>query len=97
MVVGEVESKTQLTVPLECSLCVFAVVYHHGRSAQGGHYTCDVHHPPSGGWLRMDDNHIKPVTEEAVLKPSSQQLQCRVAYLLFYRRMDTVLESRRKF
>lgn len=69
------------------------VVYHHGRTAQGGHYTCDVYNPSSGGWLRMDDNFVKPIPDEAVLKQSSVP---KVAYLLFYRRMDTILEHRKK-
>lgn len=64
------------------------VVYHHGKSAVGGHYTCDVRHTGSGGWLRIDDSNVKPVPEEAVLWQS--QGSTRVAYLLFYRRADCI-------
>lgn len=41
----------------------------------------------------MDDNFVKPIPDEAVLKQSSVP---KVAYLLFYRRVDTILEHRKK-
>jgi ubiquitin carboxyl-terminal hydrolase 10 len=70
---------------------LWAVVYHHGKSAVGGHYTCDVRHTGSGGWLRTDDNIVKSVPEEAVLK--QPQTSIKVAYLFFYRRADCVRTS----
>ena len=63
------------------------VVYHHGKTATGGHYTCDVHHPAAGGWVRADDSLVKLVPEEFVLKTGNQS---KVAYILFYRRLDTI-------
>lgn len=69
------------------------VVYHHGQSAQGGHYTCDVYHSASSKWLRIDDSLITTVAEESVLRSGVQQGHNRVAYLLFYRRQDTILTS----
>ena len=65
------------------------VVYHHGKAATGGHYTSDVFHPACGGWVRLDDGLLKAVPEEFVLRPASQGSN-KVAYLLFYRRLDTV-------
>lgn len=65
------------------------VVYHHGKTATGGHYTCDTHHPVCGGWVRTDDSNLKLVPEEHVLKPPANQSN-KVAYLLFYRRLDTL-------
>lgn len=34
------------------------VVYHHGSSAQGGHYTCDVLRQDQKSWLRFDDTFV---------------------------------------
>ena len=64
------------------------VVYHHGKYATGGHYTCDVCHPVCGGWVRIDDSVLKPVSEEMVLRQN--QTSNKVAYLLFYRRVDSI-------
>ncbi|KAJ3086028.1 hypothetical protein HK102_013590, partial [Quaeritorhiza haematococci] len=57
--------------PMEYHL--FAVVYHHGKLAAGGHYTCDVRRR-SGEWLRIDDTVITPIREEDVMqeKPDRQ-------------------------
>ena len=61
-----------------------AVVYHHGKHATGGHYTCDVYHHGLEGWLRFDDSLIKRVSEQQVLK----HVAGRVAYLLYFKRCD---------
>ncbi|KAL4630274.1 ubiquitin carboxyl-terminal hydrolase 10-like isoform X2, partial [Arapaima gigas] len=63
---------------------LFAVVYHHGNRATGGHYTTDVFHIGLNGWLRIDDQAVKVVSQYQVLKQSTD----RAAYLLYYRRMD---------
>ena len=68
-----------------------AVVYHHGKSATGGHYTADVFHPACGGWVRADDNIIRSIPEEFVLKPGGSAGVNKVAYLLIYRRRDTIM------
>lgn len=62
---------------------LFAVVYHHGKNAGGGHYTCDVCHPVYG-WIRTDDTRLKIVPPNYVLKPT----QGKDPYLLLYRRAD---------
>ncbi|XP_023646555.2 ubiquitin carboxyl-terminal hydrolase 10 isoform X2 [Paramormyrops kingsleyae] len=63
---------------------LFAVVYHHGNSATGGHYTTDVFHIGLNGWLRIDDQAVEVIAQYHVLKQSVE----RTAYLLYYRRLD---------
>ncbi|KAJ3756025.1 hypothetical protein EV360DRAFT_72358 [Lentinula raphanica] len=51
---------------------LFGVIYHHGLSAEGGHYTIDVLHPlPSvsssasssaSSWTRIDDDIVMPIS-----------------------------------
>ncbi|XP_065516581.1 ubiquitin carboxyl-terminal hydrolase 10-like isoform X2 [Lathamus discolor] len=60
------------------------VVYHHGNSATGGHYTTDVFQIGLNGWLRIDDQAVKVISQNQVVKPSAE----RTAYLLYYRRVD---------
>ncbi|KAB0392229.1 hypothetical protein E2I00_019411 [Balaenoptera physalus] len=63
---------------------LFAVVYHHGSSATGGHYTTDVFQIGLNGWLRIDDQTVKVINQYQVVKPAAE----RTAYLLYYRRVD---------
>lgn len=63
---------------------LFAVVYHHGNSATGGHYTTDVFQIGLNGWLRIDDQTVKVINQYQVVRPSAD----RTAYLLYYRRVD---------
>ena len=44
---------------------LFGVVQHHGKSLEGGHYTCDVLHT-HGRWLHFDDTIVSLVTEKQV-------------------------------
>lgn len=60
------------------------VVYHHGSSATGGHYTTDVFQIGLNGWLRIDDQTVKVINQYQVVKPTAD----RTAYLLYYRRVD---------
>lgn len=60
------------------------VVYHHGNSATGGHYTTDVFQIGLNGWLRIDDQTVKVINQYQVVKPTAD----RTAYLLYYRRVD---------
>ncbi|XP_071761437.1 ubiquitin carboxyl-terminal hydrolase 10 isoform X1 [Centroberyx gerrardi] len=63
---------------------LFAVVYHHGNSATGGHYTTDVFHIGLNGWLRIDDQTVRVINQYQVVKQTAE----RTAYLLYYRRVD---------
>ena len=51
------------------------VLVHQGRSTHSGHYYAFVR-SPGGGWYRMDDEYVSPVSEAKVCE---QQ-----AYMLFY-------------
>ncbi|XP_031571370.1 ubiquitin carboxyl-terminal hydrolase 10-like isoform X2 [Actinia tenebrosa] len=62
---------------------LIAVVYHHGKTACGGHYTTDMCHPIHG-WVRADDTKLKSVPVNHVLKP----IQGKDPYLLYYCRTD---------
>lgn len=68
-----------------------AVLYHHGLSASGGHYTLDVLHPnrdmsqkPREAWIRIDDELVSDVLPRDVFEADRDH---RCPYLLFYRRM----------
>ncbi|WBW71226.1 ubiquitin C-terminal hydrolase Ubp3 [Schizosaccharomyces osmophilus] len=81
------------TVPTEYSLN--AVVYHHGISASGGHYTVDVKQHDGSGWIRIDDTHIHKIQvsdveipKAAVETGSYGGSNDKVAYLLFYTRKN---------
>ena len=50
-----------------------AVIYHHGKSASGGHYTVDVRHQVSRQWLRLDDTAIHDIRSEEVALGSPEQ------------------------
>ncbi|KAJ3817905.1 hypothetical protein F5880DRAFT_1492205 [Lentinula raphanica] len=65
---------------------LFGVIYHHGLSAEGGHYTIDVLHPlpslsssPSSlssstsSWIHIDDDLVTPISPADVfsLSPSA--------------------------
>ncbi|KAI6650941.1 Ubiquitin carboxyl-terminal hydrolase 10 [Oopsacas minuta] len=62
---------------------LIAVVYHHGESATGGHYTSAIFCDSSHQWILTDDREIHPITEDFVLKHQAK----RTAYLLFYRQI----------
>lgn len=73
---------------------LFGVVYHHGISASGGHYTLDVVHPTrfSGttsrqGWIRIDDELISDLMPEDVFNTEDRGEGEKSAYLLLYRRV----------
>jgi len=82
----------QSEVPARYTL--YAVLYHHGGSASGGHNTVDVLHPNahggSGGeetWLHIDDEGVSTVRHEDVFgRNENEWADDRCAYLLFYRR-----------
>lgn len=75
----------------------YVVVYHHGKSASGGHYTVAVRpHSTSNSWIHIDDTHISPISSNEVAVSVSQHASNRssynnsyydgdkAAYLLFY-------------
>lgn len=73
---------------------LFGVLYHHGVSAEGGHYTLDVLHSNrfpdlkvKEGWVRIDDELVSDIRAEDVFGISEKD-DSRCAYLLFYRRVN---------
>ncbi|GMK59911.1 hypothetical protein CspeluHIS016_0901280 [Cutaneotrichosporon spelunceum] len=82
------------TQPIKYRL--FGVVYHHGHSATGGHYTVAVSRPDGTGWLHFDDEAVQPVPTEDVIVSDEEVRNGRAgliggrercAYLLFYQRV----------
>ncbi|BEI86095.1 hypothetical protein CcaverHIS002_0603820 [Cutaneotrichosporon cavernicola] len=75
---------------------LFGVVYHHGHSATGGHYTVAVSRPDGTGWLHFDDEAVQPVPTDDVVVSEDEARNGRAgliggrercAYLLFYQRV----------
>ncbi|WWC85843.1 uncharacterized protein L201_000710 [Kwoniella dendrophila CBS 6074] len=75
---------------------LFGVVYHHGVSASGGHYTVAVSRQDGGGWIHFDDENVTNIPKEDVIV-SKEEAESgkigliggreRTAYLLFYQRV----------
>ncbi|KAI8848701.1 hypothetical protein BC829DRAFT_393685 [Chytridium lagenaria] len=61
---------------------LFAVVNHHGKHLEAGHYTCDVAQNDDT-WLYMDDASITPISIQNVVADEPE----RQAYMLFYARI----------
>lgn len=72
---------------------LYGVLYYHGASARGGHYTVDVLHlnaPGDGGeaWLHIDDETVSTVRHEDVFgRYDNERADDRCAYMLFYCRV----------
>jgi ubiquitin carboxyl-terminal hydrolase 10 len=64
---------------------LLGVVYHHGKSAAGGHYTASVRQP-TGQWLDIDDTVLRNVTVSEVAVDDKAKTEDRTPYLLFYAR-----------
>ncbi|KAK9462960.1 uncharacterized protein V1516DRAFT_689836 [Lipomyces oligophaga] len=95
--------KRELEIPREClsphhgetgvKYQLFGVVYHHGKSTEGGHYTVDARYQAGNKWINFDDVNLKTVDVEAVEteyeeEPKKQRSEGeRTAYLLFYERI----------
>lgn len=82
-------SKSIHPSPAERQYQLFAIVYHDGHESSKGHYVTDTFHQGYGTWLRCDDATLRPIHSQAVLQPYGS----RVPYLLFYRRMDSVVNK----
>ncbi|KXL43908.1 hypothetical protein M433DRAFT_68959 [Acidomyces richmondensis BFW] len=52
---------------------LISVVYHHGKSAAGGHYTVDVLRQDGREWVRMDDTFIRRVRPEDVAEAGAEE------------------------
>jgi ubiquitin carboxyl-terminal hydrolase 10 len=71
---------------------LYGVLYHHGESADRGHYTVDVLHPNRGSnnggcWLHIDDEAVGAMQHEDMFwGHDNERVDDRCAYMLFYRR-----------
>ncbi|KAK6905233.1 hypothetical protein I203_106053 [Kwoniella mangroviensis CBS 8507] len=75
---------------------LFGVVYHHGASASGGHYTVAVSRQDGGGWIHFDDELVTNIPKEDVIVSKEEAESGKIgliggrektAYLLFYQRV----------
>lgn len=57
---------------------LIGVVYHHGKSAAGGHYTVDVRRQDGREWVRMDDTFIRRVRAEEVAAAGAEEEGAKV-------------------
>ncbi|KAK5058648.1 hypothetical protein LTR84_010912 [Exophiala bonariae] len=49
------------------------VIYHHGKNANGGHYTVDIRRQDDREWIRIDDTLIRRVRSEDVAEGGSEE------------------------
>jgi ubiquitin carboxyl-terminal hydrolase 10 len=49
------------------------VIYHHGKNANGGHYTVDIRRQDGKEWIRLDDTLIRRVRSEEVAEGGSEE------------------------
>ena len=89
MAPGAGKSKGKSAEPVHYKL--YGVLYHHGESAGGGHYTVDVLHRNGDGggedvWLNIDDEVVSPVGNDVFGEHDDERVDNRCAYMLFYRR-----------
>ncbi|KAK0369525.1 ubiquitin carboxyl-terminal hydrolase [Colletotrichum limetticola] len=52
---------------------LIGVVYHHGKQANGGHYTVDVRRQDENEWIRLDDTIIRRVRSEDVAEAGAEE------------------------
>lgn len=95
-VMKDIKFGLNLTIPPEClspavrssqkrEYRLMGAIYHHGRNAEGGHYTCDVRRD-GRKWLRIDDTAVESIDADSVIeKPTSGD---KSAYILMYERIQ---------
>lgn len=49
------------------------VIYHHGKNANGGHYTVDIRRQDGKEWIRLDDTLIRRIRSEDVAEGGSEE------------------------
>ena len=69
---------------------LYGVLYHHGESAGGGHYTVDILHQNGDNsdgevWLHIDDEAVSAVGREDVFGgQENERVDDGCVYMLFY-------------
>jgi ubiquitin carboxyl-terminal hydrolase 10 len=74
---------------------LISVVYHHGKSAAGGHYTVDVLRQDSSEWVRMDDTIIRRVRPQDVAEGGAEEDPKLLAKALEQHKNDSDLQKQR--
>ncbi|ABN66634.2 predicted protein, partial [Scheffersomyces stipitis CBS 6054] len=82
---SEVLSNKNIISNAATSFKLIGVVYHHGSSAEGGHYTSDSN--VANDWLRIDDTTLKPISVDEVLNGGTEE-SIKNAYILLYERYN---------
>ncbi|GIZ38017.1 hypothetical protein CKM354_000144400 [Cercospora kikuchii] len=72
-----------------------SVVYHHGKSAAGGHYTVDVLRQDSREWIRMDDTIIRRIRGEDVAEGGAEEDPKILAKALEQHKADQDMQKQR--
>lgn len=72
-----------------------SVVYHHGKSAAGGHYTVDVLREDGREWVRMDDTVIRRIRPEDVAEGGAEEDPKLLAKALEQHKADQDLQKQR--
>jgi ubiquitin carboxyl-terminal hydrolase 10 len=49
------------------------VIYHHGKNANGGHYTVDIRRQDGKEWIRIDDTLIRRIRSDDVAEGGSEE------------------------
>lgn len=52
---------------------LIGVIYHHGKNANGGHYTVDIRRQDEREWIRIDDTVIRRVRSDDVAEGGSEE------------------------
>ena len=81
------KSKGKSAEPVQYKL--YGVLYHHGESADSGHYSVDVLHPNGDSgeevWLNIDDEAVSAVGHEDVFGGhDDERVDNRCTYMLLY-------------
>ncbi|KAK5744611.1 hypothetical protein LTR17_002006 [Elasticomyces elasticus] len=74
---------------------LIGVVYHHGKSAAGGHYTVDILRQDSKEWIRMDDTIIRRIRPEDVAEGGSEEDPKILAKALEQHKADSEMQKQR--
>lgn len=67
------QKRAALTIRGEPKYRLISVVYHHGKSAAGGHYTVDILRQDEREWVRVDDTVIRRIRAEDVAEGGSEE------------------------
>lgn len=76
---------------------LISVVYHHGKSAAGGHYTVDILRQDEREWVRVDDTIIRRIRPDDVAEGGSEEDPKVLARALEQHKADQEASKRNLF